>query len=121
MERSAIIQFARFLGEELLAFPFWWYTAGIKKAWLWLSFQAKMASRRLSYRILLRHLFVPLYGDYTWSGILIGVPVRIGYFIVLTIVLVVWMILVGLAFLLWIALPVIAVVSLVRELILLPI
>lgn len=69
------------LVQEIIFFPFWWYTLG---AWwvaqiLWKNFLA--TERRLAIRLLLINIFQPMYGQTDRVGRIISFFVR--FFIVL--------------------------------------
>jgi len=57
-------------------FPVWWYTTGLEKVIS--SFVRAVRYRVQSYslRIWIRNFFVPMYGQYDWTGRLISVFMR---------------------------------------------
>lgn len=66
---------------DIVRFPVWWYTGGLKLVarWCWRSFE--LARWRVSLGKFLRSFFIPMYGDYTWQGRAISLFLRL--FIVL--------------------------------------
>ena len=70
----------QFVGGELVGsvvyFPYWWYTTGLFGLIHW--FQRALRFRWKSYGlgIWLRHFFVPMYGQYDWSGRLVSIVMR---------------------------------------------
>ena len=67
MQRSVILQGLKFVlvdvVGEFLYMPIWWYTAGLKKELLFIYGSLANESRRLSLRIWLKNMFIPMYGD----------------------------------------------------------
>ncbi len=62
---------------DLIKFPWWWYSGGLKivAAKCWRNFSATRA--RVSLGIFLRYLFKPMYQDYTLQGRLISFFMRL--------------------------------------------
>jgi len=60
-----------------LTFPLWWYTAGFGVAWQWAVQQFRYGLKKTAFRLFLRNLRHPLYGDYTRSGRIISFFLRI--------------------------------------------
>lgn len=96
--------FTDFVGD-IVKFPVWWYTTGLKKAALGCINSVKNVEKRWNLRIWIRNLFVPMFGEYDWQGRIISFFVRIVQIIIRSILVSVWTILVFLAFIIHIILP----------------
>lgn len=90
---------------EILYFPIWWYTVGlgrlVKNLWRFLLNQE--ASLGLS--IWAKNIFVPMYGQYDWVSRIISLVMRLVQIIVRAIALIFWLLVVGVVFGLWLAIP----------------
>ncbi len=64
-------------GREILYFPLWWYSRGIKLYWSWSWGKIKRVEDILAFSVLLKNIYRPLYGDYSFVGILIGPVIRL--------------------------------------------
>ena len=61
---------------SVLWFPIWWYSTGLLRV-VYGSIQAlKFRVREYGLAIWVKNLFVPMYGQYDWSGRVISVLVR---------------------------------------------
>ncbi len=62
---------------SVLHFPIWWYTEGFVEAarWSWRGLNYRWRSAGLT--VWLQNLFVPMYGQYDWSGRAISLFMRI--------------------------------------------
>ncbi len=63
--------------SELVYFPFWWYGRGFGKAISFCKKEIKNGWRALALRILTRNLFKPMWADYTKSGRVISIFIRL--------------------------------------------
>lgn len=91
---------------DVVYFPVWWYTKGVKKAGLFFVNEVIDWSNRLSLRILFKNLLKPMYGDYSKSGRAISLVLRLIVFGVKLIVMVIWLVILLALFFLWLAVPV---------------
>lgn len=56
---------------DLINFPLWWYSTGLKERWHVLLKNVKEANRRLALLLWLKNIFVPMYGYYDiWSRLI---------------------------------------------------
>lgn len=60
-----------------LTFPLWWYTVGLGVVWERARQQFRYGLKKTAFRLFLRNLRHPLYGDYTRSGRVISFFLRI--------------------------------------------
>lgn len=107
----------RELVGELLFFPVWWYSRGLRLAWNRMLRQWLGMFDRLGLRFLVINLGKPMYGDYTRSGKVISFFFRIILVGWSLLVLSAWSIWVAGLFLLWPVVPIVAGAMLIRQLI----
>jgi len=91
---------------DLLHWPFWWYTRGIKNAGNLFLDTVKGEYERLGVGVWLKNLFVPMFGQYDWQGRLISFFARLVQLIVRSIILFFWLIVASVIFLLWLIMPI---------------
>lgn len=81
--------FVDFLGG-IAAFPLWWYTRGLALAVAWVGRTVRGASAALGFGVWVKNVFVPMYGEYQWSGRIISFFIRLIMIIVLGIGVAAW-------------------------------
>lgn len=62
---------------NLLTFPVWWYTIGLKQVWQRAKHEFHFGLQQTGLLIFIHHLREPLYGDYTRSGRIISLLLRL--------------------------------------------
>jgi hypothetical protein len=71
----------------VLYFPIWWYTGGLVivagKTWN----NVRDANNQLAWTLLGRYLFTPMYGDYTRSGRAISFFIRLIWYALITVLM----------------------------------
>jgi hypothetical protein len=82
-----------------------WYIGGTHAFWHSAYHMFRTLDRSLAFRITLRHLFQPLYGDYSIVGRIIGPFFRFGRILIGLCIYLLLASVVIVAYLLWIALP----------------
>jgi len=102
---------------ELVYFPVWWYSVGLRtfSSWLWREWVE--VEERLSIRILLKNIGRPMYADYSRSGRIISFFFRIILILVRGFVLLLWSGVELILLLLWVGIPLVAISMLVRQII----
>lgn len=113
MTRNVLIQAIKTiiidLVGEILYFPIWWYTQGLKRMILYVINSIRNTNRDLALTLMLKSMFKPMFGQYDKEGRIISFFMRL----VLIIARLVLFILLSLAYLViiifWIFLPVVAV------------
>lgn len=96
---------------EVLYFPIWWYSAGLirtvrRLADFWLD-----QERMLGLGVWIRNIFVPMYGQRDFAGRAISFIMRCFQILVRGIVLLFLLLLVFIAFLIWIFFPLILILA----------
>ena len=62
---------------NLLTLPIWWYTRGLTMAWRWYQRRTNFALQSTGLALFARHMWEPLYQDYTKSGRILSFFLRI--------------------------------------------
>jgi hypothetical protein len=62
---------------DVLLFPVWWYTQGLKRVTMVCGRMVEEANMSLAPGIWLKNIFVPMYGQYDWQGRLMSIFMRI--------------------------------------------
>jgi len=79
--RSVAIEYPKFLVADILGsflrFPMWWYGDGIVRLFGWIARQLAFRWKSYGFVIWIQNLFVPMYGQYDWSGRLVSFVMRI--------------------------------------------
>ncbi len=78
-----------------LTFPLWWYTIGLEVAWDRAKKHFRYGLKKTAFRLFLRNMRHPLYGDYTRSGRIISFFLRVVLLIAKTIFLAVRTLIIG--------------------------
>src|SRR3989338_3745667 len=90
---------------DFLYTPIWWYTGGLLRQLkgVWGSFVARQ--EQLAIDVWLKNLFVPMYGQYDFTGRLISFFVRFAQIIGRAIVLLIWAVLLLVWLMVWVLIP----------------
>ncbi|MFZ5391509.1 MAG: hypothetical protein ACOZAJ_04535 [Patescibacteria group bacterium] len=62
---------------DIVRFPYWWYSQGLKKVLLWCWQSFKLSRQKLALGVFVRNFFKPMYQDYSWQGRLISLLARL--------------------------------------------
>ncbi|MBI4426733.1 MAG: hypothetical protein HY567_04090 [Candidatus Kerfeldbacteria bacterium] len=104
---SVAVRAARFVIRDVvfdvIRFPVWWYTTGTRQAARFVGNEFLSVLNRLSLRILFRNLLKPMYGDYSRSGRIISLFMRLIVFAFNTIALFIWTVVLVVALIVWLA------------------
>lgn len=99
---------------DIIRFPAWWLTTGIKKSFLSLLNKIKNASESLGVGIWIKNLFKPMFGVRDWQGRIISFIVRIIQIIFRSIFLLIYVIFSIFLFFLWILLPIFIILQIIN-------
>lgn len=117
---NPVISALKYVFIELIAkifyFPIWWYTTGTKKVLIFIGGQIASLSNALSIKILFKNLLKPMYGDYSRSGRIISLFVRIFHFFFLLLTTVIWIIVMLVMLIIYLILPIFVVYSIIFQL-----
>ena len=82
------------LVREILFLPIWWYTIGLARMVAWCGRSVKGAAETTGLTLWVKNLFVPMYGETSFSGKLISFGMRLVMIFFRAIGTFVWMIIV---------------------------
>lgn len=124
MATSVSTQAASFLFREILGeilfFPIWWYTQGLRWVGGVLGNHLAGVEYRLGVRLMIKNIWRPMYGDRTRSGRVISFFMRLVLIIGKGLVLLVWASVIVALGLVWLAGPLVTLGLIVRQLIPIP-
>ena len=110
MTQNIIVQAAKILLidliGELLYFPIWWYTQGLKRVVLYVFNSIKNTNRNLAVGLMFKSLFKPMFGQYDREGRIISFFFRLILTFARTIAFLILVAIYLLAIVFWILLPV---------------
>lgn len=92
---------------DVLYFPVWWYTGGLKHAGFWCYKLLKKGNGRLAPGLWLQNILVPMFGQFDWQGRIISFFMRLAQVIGRSIALFFWLLLCLVLFAAWCFIPVI--------------
>jgi len=113
MTQNVIVQAVKillidFIGE-ILYFPIWWYTQGLKRTGLYVLSSIKNTNRNLAVGLMFKSLFKPMFGQYDREGRIISFFFRLILTLARSIVFLILVILYLLMIIFWLFLPVLVV------------
>tara|TARA_Y100000310_G_scaffold326100_1_gene390521 strand:+ start:109 stop:456 length:348 start_codon:yes stop_codon:yes gene_type:complete len=82
-----------------------WYVKGFRIYWNFIVHALHAFDQVFAWKITLKHVFEPLYKDYSAVGYALGIPFRIGRIILGSIVYVLFLFAAGIVYLLWLLIP----------------
>jgi hypothetical protein len=91
---------------DIVKFPVWWYTTGLKKTALGCLKSIKAVEKRWNLRVWVKNIFVPMFGEYNWQGRIISFFMRVFQIIIRSIFVGIWAVIVFVLFVAYIALPI---------------
>lgn len=94
---------------EIIYFPIWWYSVGLFRLTQNIISFLYSRERTLGFSIWLKNIFVPMYGQWDFSGRLISFFIRLVQIIYRGIVLLFWVTVCLFILLFWLAIPIVLV------------
>ncbi|HBU06781.1 MAG TPA: hypothetical protein DEB09_01730 [Candidatus Magasanikbacteria bacterium] len=91
---------------DLVYFPIWWFTGGVKQALKFCYGLMQDANMFMAPGLWLKNMFVPMYGQTDWQGRLMSIFMRFINVIGRSIGLFIWFLVVLVLFGLWLAFPI---------------
>lgn len=101
---------------EILYFPIWWYTRGLKRIVLFIWSSIKKLSRNLSLKVMITSLFRPMFAQYDRAGRIISFFMRLILLISRIIVFVLFFIFYLALLIFWLGLPLLILIQLASNL-----
>jgi len=86
---------------DAIYFPFWWYTAGAKHAFLWCLSLLQSGNDNFAPGLWLKNIFVPMFGQYDIQGRIISFLMRLAQVVGRTFALFIWFLISFILFLCW--------------------
>jgi hypothetical protein len=105
--------FFEILGD-ILRFPVWWFTKGIKKFFLNFVKDLNNTKESLGIGIWVKNLFKPMFGVSDWQGKIISFLVRIVQIVARSIYFVFYTIFRFLIFVIWVCLPILIILQIIN-------
>lgn len=94
---------------DILYFPIWWYSIGLKKGAAGFINSLKSLSQYLGLKVLIKNFFKPMFGQYDFKGRVISFLMRLVQLFVYLIILFIFNVVLFILLALWIILPIVAV------------
>lgn len=120
MENNLFVQSLRYIfrdvAGDILLYPVWWYTVGLKLAFSRFSESTTSRSRALALGIQFANLFRPMYADYSIQGRLISFVMRVLVLVFRLVEMSVFVVGYLFILLLWVTAPVVVVANLLHQL-----
>lgn len=101
--------------KDILLFPFWWYSFGLAKFLFRLKDFLSYKQRSLGLGIWIKNIFVPMYGQNDWQGVLISVFIRVVQIIFRSIAMLFWLILTMATLIIWLIFPLAVILGIVWQ------
>ena len=101
---------------EILYFPLWWYSQGLKRIVLYSLQGIKNTNANLALSIMFKHIFKPMYGQYDRAGRIISFFMRLVLLIAKLIAFLFFVILYIVLILLWLILPILTIYQIIFNL-----
>ncbi|MDA3802442.1 MAG: hypothetical protein PF488_00905 [Patescibacteria group bacterium] len=105
---------AEMLGK-ILYFPVWWYTVGLFKKIKSLLKMIKDREKNIGLSVWVKNIFVPMYGQYDFSGRMISFFIRFFQILYRSFVMLFWIFVAIISVLFWIAIPAFIVFALIFQ------
>ncbi|MFA7662440.1 MAG: hypothetical protein WCX88_00805 [Patescibacteria group bacterium] len=99
---------------DIIHFPVWWYSSGFIKTLKVCGLSIQNSYHDSAIGILLRNMFKPMYGEYSFTGRVISFFARIFILLFKLIQLVIWIVVLLATLLLWLGLPIIAIYQIIN-------
>ncbi|NQT49174.1 hypothetical protein HQ571_00615 [Candidatus Kuenenbacteria bacterium] len=91
---------------DILYWPVWWYTTGLKKALGQMKTTILQGNNELALTLWIKNLFVPMFAQYDWRGRIISFFMRLVNIIIRALIFLFWIIFSLIVFLFWLSLPI---------------
>lgn len=107
--------FTNFL-KDILYFPLWWYSNGLVHTLNKLKQFLSDKQKSLGLLIWIKNIFNPMYGQYSWEGIIVSFVMRFVQIIIRSIIMLFWLIVCLGILCLWIGLPIFTIYEIIIQL-----
>jgi len=111
MKQNVLVQASKILLidliEEILYFPIWWYTQGLKRTVLYVFSSIRNTNRNMAVSLMFKSLFKPMFGQYDREGRIISFFFRLILTFVRSIAFLALVVLYLVMIIFWIFLPIV--------------
>lgn len=101
--------------KNIIYFPVWWYSRGLKQLAIKLKGFLADKERSLALFVWMKNIFRPMYSQYDWPGMLISFFVRFFQIIFRGLIMIFWLALALTVFCFWLILPWLAVYEIIFQ------
>ncbi len=109
VKENLLVKSVKFIFRDLildiLYWPVWWYSDGLKKAWQSMKNTISLGNKELGLSIWVKNILKPMFGQYDWQGRIISFFMRLFQIIVRSFLLMFWIVFAFIVFLVWLILP----------------
>jgi len=102
--------------KDVLFFPLWWYSVGLLRMTIKLKNFIADREKTLALFVWIKNIFIPMYGQRDWQGILISLFIRFIQIIFRSIIMIFWLIVALALFWLWIIAPIFIIYQIIWQL-----
>lgn len=102
--------------KEIFLFPFWWYSIGLIKFIISLRNFIVNREKGLALFVWIKNIFVPMYGQRDFQGIIISIFIRTLQIIIRSIIMFFWLIVVIALFWVWLLAPIFIIYQIIWQL-----
>lgn len=102
--------------KDIIFFPVWWYSFGLKKTTSWCWQKIKNGEKYFALKILLLNLFKPMYQEYSISGRLISFFARLFLLFFRSIGMLILAVIILFIFFIYLGLPIVTVYNILLQL-----
>lgn len=101
--------------RDIIYFPIWWYSRGLKQLIIKLKNFLINKERSLALFVWIKNIFRPMYGRYDWAGMLISFFVRLVQIIFRGVFMVFWLIFSFGVLIFWLFLPILVIFEIIFQ------
>ncbi|MBT4542117.1 MAG: hypothetical protein HN726_00220 [Candidatus Magasanikbacteria bacterium] len=102
---------------DILYFPLWWFTGGIRFILGYCRNLLASANAWLVPGLWARYIFVPMFGQYDWQGRIVSFFVRFMNVVIRSFLMLLWLFVQAIIVMIWIAFPIFIFTMLLRAII----
>jgi hypothetical protein len=106
------------LMKDIIYFPIWWYSRGLKQLLEKLKDFLVNKERSLALFVWVKNIFRPMYSQYDWLGIIISFFVRLVQIIFRGAIFIFWLVFSLAIFIFWLLLPILSIYELIFQIVL---
>lgn len=101
--------------RDIIRFPFWWYTTGLKRVFFIFINSVRSGEESLALSIWVKNIWRPMYGQYDLIGRLVSIFIRITQIIIRAALFIIWVYLSFVLVVFWVAIPVVILLQIIYQ------